>query len=181
MEINNIQHMQSADRTTTTSMRMRTRMKRKWKWQKPRRTCVEEQAEGSKVGSLRGSRKKPVHKLSIIKMQNFPHAHNTDVQGTNTNTNMCTEIHWKKKGLKKQKQRHVENQKLSTLHSPESQKNTRQAAITSGETNGINDRWNARGERKGPFIQVCVCVWLCLFVLQTKVSNEFWFWSGIGN
>jgi len=45
-----------------------------------------------------------------------------------------------KKGLKKQKQRHVENQKLSTLHSPESQKNTRQAAITSGETNGINDR-----------------------------------------
>jgi len=71
-----------------------------------------EQPEGSKVGSLRGSRKKPVHKLSIIKMQNFPHAHNTDAHTS------------KNKYIEKRVEEAATCRKSKTLDSPESQKNT---------------------------------------------------------
>lgn len=158
-EINNIQHMQKGrqddddggdKRKSWSGDGEAMEMKRK---RRRRGSGDGAQQKVQKLGVCAAAAKKPVHKLSIIKMQNFPYAHIHVYVHTNkqhVHMYVCIEKRVEEATCRKSK----------TLDSPESQKKTRRttttaaiAAITSGETNGINDRWNARGER----VYACVC------------------------
>lgn len=157
--------MQSADRTTTTTRmrtRMSTRMKRKWG-----RTC----GATRRFKSWEFARQPQKTCTQIIYNKNAKLSTRTQYRCTYEQK----QIHWKK-GWRSSDMSKIKNSRLSR----EPKKHAQQAAITttSGETNGINDRWNGRGEERTSCMCARVFVCVCVLVLRTKVSNEFW--SGIG-
>jgi len=142
--------MQSADRTTTTTTRMRTRMstrmKRKWG-----RTC----GATRRFKSWEFARQPQKTCTQIIYNKNAKLSTRTQYIRAKTNT--------LKKGLKKQ--RHVENQKLSTLQRA---KKTRTASSNNNnKRRNKRDKWQMKRTRRGKDLlhvcaSVCVCVCVCV-------------------